>query len=127
MTTKIQLKKIDGTYAIARLAPEHTIPDWADGPGFVSISRTDDELSIICLQNRIPDGVRVEQNWICFKFMGPFAFDAAGVLLGVIRPLSEKGIGVLAISTFDGDVLLIKAHDGANASTWLRQAGHSFI
>ena len=58
MVEKINLKKLDGTYAIAQIAPQNSIPDWADGDGFVSISRTDDELSVVCLEQRIPPDVK---------------------------------------------------------------------
>ena len=83
----IRLKKLPGLYAISRLEAGHGIPDWADGPGFVSIARTEDELSITCLQDRVPDSVRQDSDWVAFKFEGPFAFGETGIVLSVIRPL----------------------------------------
>ena len=125
MPAKIKLKQLDGIYAIAQLSHLEPIPAWVDGEGFVTISRTDDELSLVCLQERIPAGVKIDAGWTCFKFLGPFAFDEAGVLLSVIRPLSENGIGVFALSTFNGDVLLLKQEDVEAGLGLLKGAGHS--
>lgn len=127
MAARIRLKQLAGLYAISRLEAGETIPDWADGAGFVSISRTQDELSIVCLQQRVPAAVKHEKDWVAFKFEGPFAFAETGIVLSVIRPLSENGLGVFVVSTFDGDHLLVKAADGAAAIRLLGEAGHTLL
>ena len=125
MPLKINLEQLEGVYAIAQLSHLDTIPDWVDGEGLVNISRTDDELSLVCLENRVPPHIKVDSGWICFKFLGPFAFDAAGVILTVIRPLSENGLGIFVVATFDGDILLLKSEDVEFAKTLLLEAGHT--
>jgi hypothetical protein len=126
-TPRIRLKQLPGLYAIARLEAGHGIPNWADGPGFVSITRTEDELSITSLQERVPDTVRQDRDWLAFKFEGPFAFDDTGIVLSVIRPLSENGLGIFVVSTFDGDHLLVKAADRTTAARLLGDAGHTLL
>jgi len=121
---KIKLKQLDGVYAIAQLSHHDEIPKWVDGSGFVNISRTDDELSLVCLEERVPAEVKIDGGWICFKFLGPFAFGEAGVILSVIRPLSENGIGIFVVSTFNGDVLLLKHSDVENALKLILESGH---
>jgi len=127
MAARIRLKQLPGPYAISRLEAGDGIPDWADGAGFVSISRTQDELSITCLQERVPAAVRQDNDWVAFKFEGPFAFGETGIVLSVIRPLSENGLGIFVVSSFDGDHLLVKATDGAAAIRLLREAGHTLL
>ncbi|MBZ9991686.1 ACT domain-containing protein [Mesorhizobium sp. BH1-1-5] len=127
MAARIRLKQLPGVYAISRLEAGDGIPGWADGPGFVSISRTEDELSIACLQERVPAAVRQDNDWVAFKFEGPFAFGETGIVLSVVRPLSENGLGVFVVSTFDGDHLLVKASDGAAATRLLGAAGHTLL
>ncbi len=124
MARTIGLQRIAGDYGVARLAADAAVPPWADGPGLVSITRTADELSITCLAARIPADARADRGWRCWKFEGPFAFDEAGILLAVVRPLSEAGLGVYVISSFDTDHLLLKAEDAARAETLLAAAGH---
>jgi uncharacterized protein len=120
----LSLKLLPHTYAVARLEADARIPDWADGVGFVSISRTDAELSIVCRAERVPAEVRSSPDWACFKLEGPFAFDETGVVLAVIAPLSTAGLGVFVVSTYDGDHVLVKQDDLPRAQELLLTAGH---
>lgn len=121
---KIRLRQLRGDYAIARLDRGVPVPAWADGAGFVSISRTEDELSVVCQSDRVPVDIRHDAGWTCFMFEGPFAFDETGIALAVIRPLSEADIGIFLVSTFDTDYLLIKQESVDRARELLSEAGH---
>ncbi|WP_117191731.1 ACT domain-containing protein [Rhizobium terrae] len=127
MASRVTLKELAGSYAIARLDPGDPMPRWADGEGFTSISRTEDELSVVCRAERVPAEVKQDAGWICYRFQGPFAFEETGIVLSVIRPLSENQIGIFVVSTFDGDHLLIKAVDGGPARELLLAAGHDVV
>ncbi|MGB3275065.1 MAG: ACT domain-containing protein [Castellaniella sp.] len=127
MTSHVKLRLLSGAYGVARLPSSDPVPAWADGGGFASISRTDDELSIVCLQDRIPQDVQSDGGWSCFKFQGPFAFDETGVVLSVIEPLSTNGIGIFVVSTFDGDHMLVKSSDLKKARGLLENAGHALF
>ena len=127
MAVRVRLKPLSGRYAVSRLEAKASIPGWADGPGFVSITRTEDELSVVCLQDRVPDGVKHDRDWVALKLQGPFAFDETGIVLSVIKPLSENELGIFLVSTFDGDHLLVKAKDEAKARGLLVAAGHTLL
>jgi hypothetical protein len=127
MAARVKLKALEGSYCVVRLGASDAIPVWADGAGFVSISRTDDELSIVCREERVPRDARKDGGWSCFKFVGPFAFDETGIVLSVIAPLSTNGIGIFVVSTFDGDHMLVKSADLDKARDLLVAAGHSLI
>ncbi len=126
MSVKVCLKEYDGDYTIAQLPAAAPIPRWADGPGFVSISRTEDELSVACRSDRVPPEVKSDTGWRSFKFVGPFPFEAVGIITAVIGPLSATGMGVFVVATFDGDVLMLKNKDLPRAKSILSSAGHSF-
>ncbi|MBB6251042.1 ACT domain-containing protein [Nitrospirillum iridis] len=121
----ITLRPLNGRYAIAQLPPDAPIPSWWDGEGFTALARNDEELTLICPQERVPAGVKSDHDWMCLKFVGPFAFDQAGILLSVIRPLSEDGIGVFVTSTFNTDHLMVKAENRDRALSLLTAAGHN--
>ncbi|EUB97416.1 hypothetical protein PMI07_000992 [Rhizobium sp. CF080] len=127
MAPHITLRELAGSYAIARLGAADPVPAWADGDGFVSISRSGDELSITCREERVPSDIKQDGGWTCYKFQGPFAFDETGIVLSVIRPLSENGIGIFVVSTFDGDHLLIKTADKPKSRELLQAAGHALL
>jgi hypothetical protein len=119
-----KLHHLEGTYAVARLEPTTPVPPWADGAGFVSITRTDDELSIVCRADRVPQCVQVAVSWACFKLQGPFAFDETGVVLSVIEPLSKNGVGIFVVSTYDGDHILVQSADVERSVALWQAAGH---
>ena len=127
MAPRIRLARVEGSYAVSRLDASAAIPAWADGPGFVSISRSDDELSIVCRADRVPAEVRQDMGWSCYKFLGPFAFDETGIVSAVIGPHSEAGIGIFVDSTFDGDTLLIREADIGRAEPVLTASGHTLV
>ncbi len=127
MTSHVRMRVLDGDYGVARLEPSEPIPAWAEGPGFVSISRSDDELSVVCLESRIPEGVRDDRGWACLKLLGPFAFDETGIVLSVIAPLSDNGVGIFVVSTFDGDHVMVKREDLDVVRGLLTDAGHTLV
>ncbi len=123
----ITLEQASGEYAVSRLDAAAPIPAWADGDGFVSISRSRQELSIVCAAARVPPGTVSEKEWSCWRFVGPFAFGATGIVLSVVRPLSLGGLGVFVVSTYDGDHLLLKTPDLPAAVRLLNDAGHVLV
>jgi hypothetical protein len=88
------------------------------------ITRTADELSVVCAEEHVPSGVQAEDGWNCIQLQGPFPFEMTGVLTSILNPLAAAGIGVFAMSTFDTDYVLVKADRLQAAQDALRLAGH---
>jgi hypothetical protein len=127
MPMSLKLRFVPGRYSVARLAPHSSIPDWASGPGFSAIIRADDELTIVCHEDRVPEGVEAEHGWACLRTIGPFDFQATGVVQSLISPLSSHGIGIFVVCTFDGEHLLIPEAESRRACDLLTAAGHRFV
>lgn len=123
---KLKFRWLTGAYAIVRLAPDAVVPDWATKGEFTSITRTGDELSVVCRADNLPRNVESPQHWMCLKLEGPFPFLQTGVLLSFIEPLSQKDIPIFAISTYDTDYVLIP-EEFARAIDMLREAGHELV
>jgi hypothetical protein len=126
---RIQLKfsLIPGTFAVCRLAADAPTPDWAWPGPFASVTRTADELSIVCLADNLPADVASQHHWVCLKLEGPFAFSEVGILASFIDPLVKKGVPIFAVSTFDTDYVLVSEDDAAIATQALRDAGHELL
>jgi len=120
----LKFRRLEGSYMVVRFAPETSIPDWSQNGEFTSITRTADELSIVCPVQNVPEGMKSGQHWICLKLEGPFAFSQTGVLLSFIEPLSNNGVPIFAISTFDTDYVLVQEEFAAAALDALQNAGH---
>lgn len=121
---QLKFRRLHGTYAIVRLASDHPIPAWAGKGEFTSITKTAEELSIVCMQENVPADELAPQRWVCLKLEGPFPFSLTGVLLSFIEPLSNNSIPIFAIATFDTDYVLIQEEFIGAALDTLRTAGH---
>lgn len=121
---KLKFRWLPGAYAIVRLPPDASVPEWVTKGEFTSSTRTADELSIVCLADNLPHDVDSQHHWICLKLEGPFPFSQTGVLLSFIEPLSSKGIPIFAISTYDTDYVLIQEEFVGAALSILDEAGH---
>ncbi|GEM85791.1 ACT domain-containing protein [Meiothermus granaticius] len=120
----LTLELLPEPYAICRLAAHSPIPAWAEGGGFVGISRSPEELSIVCWESRVPAGVQAERGWRALKLRGPFEFSLCGILASVLNPLAQAQIGILAVSTFDTDYVWVKSGQLEPALQALESAGH---
>ncbi len=122
---RLPLELLPDTLAICRLAPGAPVPSWAERPSpFLTLSRTDDELSITTLQSSVPAGVSCERDYRAVRVRGPLPLNLVGILAAIADPLAAAGLSIFAISTYDTDYVLLKARDLETALTVLRQAGH---
>src|SRR5512147_1015562 len=119
----LTLSVLPETLAICRLEREASVPEWAMGE-FVSITRTPDELSIVCNEQAVPSDVKADRGWRALKIEGPLDLALTGVLASIAVPLAEARINIFAISTFDTDYVLVKGDRLAGTITVLRSAGH---
>lgn len=110
---KLTLRLLEDSYAVCRLEADDIIPVdlLIPGPEFVSISRTTDELSIVCPEELAPEGAKVAGGWRAFKVQGPLDFSLTGVIATLTRPLAEARISVFTVATYDTDYLLVKQAD----------------
>jgi hypothetical protein len=110
--------------AICRLSPDETIPTFLFHSQFYSITRTSDELSIVLPEEIVPSNWKAETGWHCLKVIGPLDFDLTGSLASLAIPLSEAGISVFVISTYDTDYLLVREDNLKKATQILLKSGH---
>ena len=127
MNKQLKFRLISGSFAICRLSAADPIPQWATKGIFTSITRTSDELSIVCHAENVPPEHKPEVPWTCLKIEGPFAFSEIGILQSFIRPLVESGISIFTISTFDTDYVLVQESFTEAACRALRNEGHRLL
>jgi hypothetical protein len=120
----LSLSLLPQKYAVCQFHPDKHIPYWALMGDFVSLTRTPEELSIVCQQDNVPDDVEAERGWRCVQVQGAFDFSVSGVNASLAVPLADADISVLAIATYATDYLLIKEQDVEWALQVLEQAGH---
>ena len=125
----MKLKILDSTFSIVKIPPTETIPSWATKCDIFSITRTNEELSIVCPSELLPSNEEireVENDWKCIKVEGILDFSLTGILSSLANTLAENKISIFAISTFNTDYLLVKGHSIEKARVVLENEGHTF-
>jgi hypothetical protein len=126
-TRRFQLSVLPGSFAIVRLTADAPLPPWATARDFFSVTRTSEELSVVCPANQVPAGVKVETEWRALKVQGPFALSEIGVLAALTASLAAARVSLFAISTFDTDYLLVGEEKLDAAIAALKAAGHKVV
>ena len=129
---KLTLSVLEGRFGVCRLVTGSEIPAWVYGSNFFSVTRTPEELSIVCQESsipanipaNIPAGFRVEKGWSCLKVEGPLDFGLTGILAGISRTLADNDISIFAVSTYDTDYILVREKDLECACKALEGAGY---
>ena len=126
MTINLKLAVLDSEYTVHRFSPESEIPADALTGNFLSITRTDDELSIVCDARLSLNSDKIESGWACIKVLGPLDFGLTGILAWIASVLAQAEISIFAISTYDTDYLLVKKEKISATREVLLQAGYVF-
>jgi hypothetical protein len=121
---KLKISVLPEVFMVCRLDKDAEIPDWAWADEFVSITKTPEELSIVCRQFDVPKNAKCEKGWRCLKVNGPLDFSCVGVLASLSMPLAKAGVSIFAVSTYDTDYLLVKEKDLERAICVLSHEGH---
>lgn len=127
MTKRLSYRVHEGRFAVCRLDAGAPVPEWLPRSGWTSVTRTPAELSIVCQETAVAEGVRVQGGWLRIELVGPFDFALTGVLASSLNPLAEAGVPIFAISTFDTDWVLIPGEHLEKAKRALAAAGHNEI
>jgi hypothetical protein len=114
-------------FAICRLNAFDGIPDWALQNPLSSVTRTSEELSIVCPTNVIPENLPCEQNWKCLKIHGPLDISEVGIISKLTSALAAEEISVFVLSTYDTDHIFVKTMNIEKTVKVLTDDGHQIF
>lgn len=123
--TTLHLDILPDRFAVARLDQPSGIPEWSRGGGFLSISWTPGETSIVCEESRVPNHVTAQRGLRCLRVRGTVDFNVVGVLQSVVEPLARAEVSIFALSTYDTDYILISSSQLEAARAALVAVGHT--
>jgi len=126
MAHKLTLQLLNETFTINKLPQFAEIPSILSNGEMCFISRTDEELTIVCPDFMAPNNVQQELGWRCLKIDGTMKLQEVGVLASVLQPLSEAGVPVFTVSTFNTDYVFVMDEHLVNVVQALQKAGHQF-
>ncbi|MEV4421850.1 ACT domain-containing protein [Patulibacter sp. NPDC049589] len=110
------LRLLEGEIVVERGVPGPPADD-----DWVTVVRAPDGVTVV---RRARAGETPTEPWRAFHGEAAHDLDLPGMLLAVIRPLSEAGLPVFVTSTFDADLVLVPADRVEEAAALLADAGH---
>ena len=121
----LNISVLPGNYSIYKFHTESDIPDWIYSSKFYSLTRTEDEISVVANQVdcAIPDLI-CNRDWCILKIIGPLHFSLVGILADLSAILKDRKIPIFVISTYDTDYFLIKQADVNKGINALEEKGH---
>ena len=109
---KLKFIILKDKYAIHRFDSCSDIPTWIKDSDFYSVTKTKDELSIVCKQlDSITEAPEINKDWRVLKLQGPLDFSLVGIIAEIAGILKESNITIFTISTFETDYILVKNKD----------------
>jgi hypothetical protein len=113
------------SFCIHRLPPDRQVGlDRFSGVPWFSMTRTNDELSVIApAAIDLGPGDR-QPGWSCLQIADVLDFAMVGVIAGVSRVLADANVSIFTVSTYNTDYILIRTGDVDTAVRALTAAGH---
>jgi uncharacterized protein len=125
---KWRLRALAQPVSVLRRDPGDTVPAWVWKSGeLVSVTRTADELSIICSSETIESESGAVGPYVAYAVDEVLDFTLTGVLSELLDPLTDTGISILALSTHDTDWILVPADRSDEAAGAWRRRGHAVV
>jgi len=94
---------------------------------FFSVTKTPEELSIVCEPRFAPASDKIEAPYRALKLEGPLDFSLVGVLSPILQVLSVNHISVFTLSTYDTDYILVREEKLEAAVRALEEAGYRIL
>lgn len=119
----LTLEVLPDRLALCRFESDTPLPAWVfhAEARLWSITRTPEELSVICGEDDLPPSVTVaRRGWRALRVKGMLELSMTGVLNALTAPLATAAVPVFAFSTFDTDYLLVPGADLERALEALR-------
>ncbi len=102
--------------------------DFDPAKDFFFLGRTDKEISLVCRTEDVPKGtLEREDGWRGFRIRGILDFSLIGILARISGLLSEAGISIFALSTYQTDYILVKEGDFESALDLLSSRGYRIL
>lgn len=121
---KLRIRLLQGTYAVCQIKDTENILNCFDEKDFFSITKTEDEISVVMLQDKISSDVKVEKDWRILKVEDTLDFSLIGILAKISGILAKNSISIFVISTFNTDYILVKEEKVEKAILVLSKEGY---
>ena len=119
------IQKIDHNFSICK-AEDYSKFNF--GSEYFFIGRTDEENSLVCMTENVPDNVTErDDGWKAVRIQGVLDFSLIGILAKISALLADSDIGIFAVSTYNTDYIFTKEENYYRALDVLSDAGYEIV
>lgn len=104
----MDLKLLENEYAVYKFPVNYEIEKTIYGNDFVSVTKTEDELSIVAVSGSLDHFTEKEDGWRILKINEILDFSLTGILSKISAVLAGSKISIFALSTYNTDYIMIK-------------------
>lgn len=95
---------------------------------FTFISKTDNELSVICETNHVPNiNITAEHGWTCFRIAEDASFEKYGMIAFLSKIIADEKTCILVVATYDTDYIFLKEEKLSDVKRALLENSCKFI
>lgn len=95
---------------------------------FYFLGKTDEEISLVCSSKNVPKNcIEEDKEWRAFRIQGILDFSLLGILSAISTVLTENGISIFVVSTFNTDYILVKETNFKLAMQALEGEGYTLV
>lgn len=121
----MEIRKLDLCFSVCKVNDYSQVNMDA---AYIFIGKTEEENSLICPSDLVPKNIMErEDGWTAFCIQGVLDFSLIGILNGILTVLAQNRIGILAVSTYNTDYILVKQENDKKAIEALKKAGYKII
>lgn len=121
----LEMIVLDEEYSLCRLEAGSSISEWALESSFYTITKTDDELSVVCESRLVPADVKQDGEWKLLKIAAVLDLSLTGITARFSTALANAGVNLCVIATYDTDYIMVKSAKVSIAIEALAAAGFS--
>lgn len=123
----MKLQVLENKLKVVKLNINEIIPDVIFKQGYYSITKTDEELSVVVDEEIDIKSDLVEHDFRAIKIIGTLDFSLIGIISRLSSILTEAKISIFVISTYNTDYILVRSDKIEEAKIILKQNGYEFI
>ncbi len=123
----LQFEVLPKRFAVCQLDMEKPLPNWLFSSSFYTVSKTADELSVVCEEDLVQGEILKSVGWRLLKINAILDLSLTGITAQFSTALAEAGVNLSVIATYNTDYILVEEAKLTIAIQALRGAGFEVI
>ncbi len=123
----LHITVLPSRFAMCQLKLDEQLPAWVYQSSFYSISRTADELSVVCEEQLVKDEIQKSTGWKLLKINAVLDLSLTGITAQFSTALAKAGVNLSVIATYNTDYILVEEVKLTTATKALRESGFEIV